>query len=159
MLTTWIIAGVIMFLLELFLPGMILGFLGGSSLIVAALIWWGWLDTWVSSLTVWFILSIGLLVTLRSFFQRLIGGDSETQSTDEEAAAYGTIVEVVERITPEKPGRIHYRGAPWEAICYDNTIEAGGKAMLAFRENLLWVVEASSPDEDESINKECPIPC
>ena len=41
MLTTWIIAGVIMLLLELFLPGMILGFLGGSSLIVAALIWWG----------------------------------------------------------------------------------------------------------------------
>jgi inner membrane protein len=150
MLTTWIIAGVVLILLELILPGMVLGFLGGGALIVAALIWWGWIDTWTSSLTTWFIVSIVLLVALRGFFQRLVGGESEVQSTDEDVDAYGTIVDVVETITPEKQGRIHYRGAPWGAICYDGTIEAGDKAMLAFRENLVWVVEAADPQEETS---------
>ena len=151
MLTTWIIAGVVLILLELILPGMVLGFLGGGALIVAALIWWGWIVTWTSSLTTWFIVCVVLLVTLRGFFQRLVGGESEVQSTDEDVDAYGTIVEVVETITPERQGRIHYRGAPWEAICYDGTIEAGGKATLAFRENLVWVVEAADPQEEKSI--------
>ena len=44
MLTAWIVAGATMILLELFLPGMVLGFLGSSALIVAALIWLGWID-------------------------------------------------------------------------------------------------------------------
>lgn len=149
MLKTWIIAGGVLILLELFLPGMVLGFLGSSALIVAVVIWLGWLDTWVAALTAWFILSLILLLTLRGVFQRLVGGESETQSTDEEEAAYGTIVDVVETITPEKQGVIHYRDAPWEAACYDHTIEAGGKAMLAYRENLVWVVEAVRPDEIE----------
>ncbi len=149
MLTTWIIGGAVLILLELILPGMILGFLGGGALIVAGLIWWGWIDTWTSSFTAWFITCVVLLLTLRGFFQRLVGGESEVQSTDEDVDAYGTIVEVVETITPGKQGRIHYRGAPWGAICYDNTIEVGAKAMLAFRENLVWVVEPAEPQEEK----------
>ena len=147
MLTAWIVTGLFMILLELFLPGMVLGFLGSSALIVAALVWWGWLDTWVSALTAWFILSLVLLLTLRGLFQRFVGGESRRQSTDEERDAYGAIVDVVETITPEQQGRIHYRGSTWQAVCYDGTIEAGAKAKLIYRENLAWVVEAVRPDE------------
>ena len=149
MLTAWIVAGAVMILLELFLPGMVLGFLGSSAFLVAALIWSGWIDTWVSALTTWFILSLVLLLSLRGLFLRFVGGRSERQSTEEEEEAYGTIVDVVERITPDQEGRIHYRDSTWQAICYDDTIEAGEKAMLAFRENLVWVVEAGPPDEGE----------
>jgi membrane protein implicated in regulation of membrane protease activity len=147
MLTAWIVAGIVMIVLELFLPGMVLGFLGSSALLIALCIGLGWVDTWVSALTAWFILSLVLMVTLRGFFQRLVGGQSEQQSTDEEADAYGTIVDVVETITPQTQGRIHYRDASWQAICYEHTIEAGGKAMLAYRDNLVWVVEAAGDDE------------
>ena len=147
MVTAWIVAGAFMILLEVFLPGMVLGFLGSSALIVAALVWLGWIDTWISALTTWFILSLVLLLSLRGLFLRFVGGRSERQSTDEEEDAYGTIVDVVERITPDRAGRIHYRDATWQAICYDRTIEAGEKAMLAYRENLAWVVEATGPGE------------
>ena len=147
MLTAWIVAGVLMIFLELFLPGMVLGFLGSSALIIAALVWLGWLDTWVSALATWFVLSLVLLLTLRGLFQCFIGGESGRQSTDEEQDAYGTIVDVVETISPEQEGRIHYRDATWQAICYDATIEKGAKAMLIYRENLAWVVEAARPDE------------
>ena len=149
MLTAWIVAGVFMILLEVFLPGMVLGFLGSSALIVAALIWVGWVDTVISALTTWFILSLVLLLSLRGLFLRFVGGRSERQSTDEEEDAYGTVVEVVERITPDQAGRIHYRDATWQAICYDRTIEAGEKAVLAYRENLAWVVEAAGPGADD----------
>ena len=147
MLTAWVVTGLLMILLELFLPGMVLGFLGASALIVAALVWWGWLDTWVPALTTWFILSLVLLLTLRGLFQRFFGGESRRQSTDEDQDAYGAIVDVVETIAPEQQGRIHYRGSTWQAVCYDDTIEAGAKAMLIYRENLVWVVEAARPDE------------
>ncbi len=149
MLTAWIVAGAVMILLELFLPGMVLGFLGSSALIVAALVRLGWTDTWVSALTTWFILSLVLLLSLRGLFLRFVGGRSERQSTDEEEDAYGTMVDVVERIAPDQEGRIHYRDATWQAICYDDAIEAGEKAMLAFRENLVWVVEPARPDEGD----------
>ena len=147
MLTAWIVAGAILVLLELFLPGMVLGFLGSSALIVAALIWLGWIDTVIAGLTTWSILSLVLLLSLRGFFLRFVGGGSERQSTDEEEDAYGTIVDVVERISPDHAGRIHYRDATWQAICYDRSIEAGEKAILAYRENLVWVVEAAGPGE------------
>ena len=143
MLTAWIVAGALMILLELFLPGMVLGFLGSSALIVAVLIWLGWIDTLISALTTWFILSLLLLLSLRGLCLRLVGGRSERQSTDEDGDAYGTVVDVVERISPDQAGRIHYRDATWQAICYDRPIEAGEKAILAYRENLVWVVEAA----------------
>lgn len=142
MLATWIIAGGILVFLEFVVPGMVLGFIGTSALLIALFIWLDWIDTWSGALTCWFVLSIVLLVGLRGFFQRLVGGDSDRQSPDEDLDAYGTIVEVVETITAEKPGRIRYRDATWSAICYDHTIEAGSKAMLAYRDNLVWVVES-----------------
>jgi inner membrane protein len=149
MLTTWVIAGGVLVLLELFLPGMVLGFLGASALLVAAFTWLGWLDTWVASLTTWFVVSLILLISLRGFFQRLIGGDVEQHSTDEELDAFGVVVDVVETITPEQQGRIHYRGATWQASCLDQTIEAGGKATLVCRDNLVWVVEPARPSADD----------
>jgi membrane protein implicated in regulation of membrane protease activity len=149
MLKTWIIIGAAMIFLELFLPGMVLGFLGSSALVVAACIWLGWIEGWVSALTTWFILSLFLMLTLRGLVQRFAGGESEQESTDEEADAYGTLVDVVETITPTKQGRIHYRDASWQATCHDHTIAAGGKATLAYRDNLVWIVEAAIPDEYE----------
>lgn len=151
MLTTWIVAGGILIFLELVVPGMVLGFVGTSALLVALFIWLGWIDTWVGSLTCWFVLSLALLVGLRGLFQRLVGGNIDRQSTDEDLDAYGTIVDVVETITAEKPGRIRYRDATWSAICYDHTIEAGSKAMLAYRDNLVWIVESAQDLDDPEV--------
>jgi membrane protein implicated in regulation of membrane protease activity len=150
MLTTWIIAGVVLLLVELVVPGMVLGFLGASALLVAGLVWMGWTDTWVASLTAWFVISLVLLVTLRGLFQKLVGGEVDRQTLDDESDAYGEIVEVVETITPEKQGRIRYRGSTWLAACPDQTIDAGVKAMLAYRDNLVWVVERAEATEIEA---------
>lgn len=149
MLSAWIIAGGVLLLVELVVPGMVLGFLGASALLVAVLVWQGWTDTWVASLTAWFVISLVLLVALRGLFQRLVGGEVDRQSMDEESDDYGEIVDVVETITPEKQGRIRYRGSTWQASCPDQTIIAGGTAMIAYRDNLVWVVEPAEATDTE----------
>ncbi len=124
---------------------MVLVFLGAGALLVALLVWLGLVQTWVASITTWFIASLVLLLVLRGFLQRFISGDAETQSTDEEFDIYGKVVDVVEAIGPDKEGRIRYRGTTWQAACYDNTLEAGTKAQIVCRENLIWVVQPVNP--------------
>ena len=151
MLTTWIVAGVVLLVLELVVPGAVLVFLGAGALLVALLIWLGLIQTWVTSITAWFIVSLLLLLILRSLFQRFVSGDTERQSTDEDLDAYGEVVEVAETIAPGEEGRIRFRGTTWQAVCYDHTLEVGTKAQIICRENLIWTVEPANPlDTDVS---------
>jgi membrane protein implicated in regulation of membrane protease activity len=143
MLTIWIVAGAVLIALEVVVPGMVLGFLGASALFIAVFIWLGWIVTWVAALTIFFVLSLVLLIGLRGIFQRFVGGDVERQSPDEDLDAYGTLVDVVETITPEQPGRIRYREVTWQASCSDSTLETGSQAVLVYRDNLVWVVEST----------------
>ena len=151
MLTTWIVAGAVLIVLELIVPGAILVFLGAGALLVALLVWLGLIQTWVASITTWFIASLILLLALRSLLQRFISGDAERQSTDEDLDAYGEVVDVVEAIAPGEEGRIRFRGTTWQAVCYDQTLEAGTKAQIICREDLIWTVEPANPlDAGES---------
>ena len=145
MLTTWIVAGAVLIVLELIVPGMVLVFLGAGALLVALFVWLGLIQTWMAAITTWFIASLVLLLVLRSFFQRFMSGDVERQSTNEDFAAYGEVVDVVEAIGPDKEGRIRYRGTTWQAICYDHTLDAGTKAHIVCRDNLIWIVEPANP--------------
>ena len=145
MLITWIVAGAVLIVLELIVPGMVLVFLGAAALLVALFVWLGLIQTWMAAITTWFIASLVLLLVLRSFFQRFMSGDFERQSTNEDFAAYGEVVDVVEAIGPDKEGRVRYRGTTWQAICYDHTLEAGTKAQIVCRDNLIWIVEPANP--------------
>jgi len=153
MTTTWIILGALLIILELVVPGAVLVFLGAGALLVALLIWLGLIQTWIASITAWFIISLALLLALRSFFQRFISGDEEKHTTDEDGDAYGLIVEVVETITPENEGRIRYRGTTWQAACYDHTLEVGEKAQIIFRENLIWIVDPANPLDTDTLDE------
>jgi inner membrane protein len=141
MLTTWIVAGAVLILLELIVPGAVLVFLGAGALVVALMVWLGLVQSWVLSITIWFIVSLLLLVVLRGFVQRLLPGETETQSTDEDLDAFGKEVDVLEMITPDAAGRISYRGATWQAACYEHTLAAGSRARIVYRDELVWVVE------------------
>ena len=145
MLTTWIIAGVALLVFELVVPGLVLVFLGAGALAVALLIWLGLIQTWVAAMTTWFIASLLFLVGLRSFFQRLLPGDTEQQSTDEDLDSFDALVEVIEPIAPNKEGRIRHRGTTWRALCYDGDLEVGMTARIVYREDQVWIVEPVEP--------------
>jgi membrane protein implicated in regulation of membrane protease activity len=141
-LTYWVVGGIALMLLEVIVPGMVLVFLGAAALIVAVSIWFGILAGWIPALTAWFVLSLGLLIVLRSLFQRLMPGDEGWSSTDEDADAYGQVVDVAETIPKGAKGRIYFRGTTWPATCYDHTVQAGSQAKLVYRDNVVWIVEA-----------------
>ena len=112
---------------------------------VAFLVWLGLIQTWVAATTAWFIVSLLLLVGLRAFFQRLLPGDAEKQSTDDDLDSFGAVVEVVEPIAPNREGRIRHRGTTWRAQCNDGNLEVGGAARIIYREDQVWIVEPVDP--------------
>jgi len=137
----WVAAGLIFLVAEIILPGAIAFFLGLAALIVAASLYFGLINGWVNAFTMWFIFSLLLIIILRSFFQRFMQGDVEKQDTDEDMDAFGSIVEVIEKIEPTKNGRIRFRGTTWTAKCFDKVLLPGSKAKIVLREDIDWVVE------------------
>jgi membrane protein implicated in regulation of membrane protease activity len=156
----WLIGGVLLIILELFVPGLVVCFLGAGALLVAFLRWLGVLTGTVNSFTVWFISSIVLLVGLRHFLLRFLPSDRSFQMTDEDLQAVGSVVEVVESVSSgDQKGRVRFGGTTWPAVSKEGTIPKGKKAKLLLRDNLVWTVEPYDaeelpPSHKESIIKE-----
>jgi membrane protein implicated in regulation of membrane protease activity len=138
----WLIAGILLIATELFIPGLVVCFLGLGAIIVAGLRWLGLITGIIPSFTVWFITSIGLLLSLRHFLLRWIPSESTYTSSDEDLDAVGSIVEVVQTVSESEQGRIRYAGTTWPATTRHGTLLPGQKARLLYRDNLVWVVES-----------------
>jgi len=141
----WFILGVALLLLELLMPGLVVVFLGVAALLVALLLYMGFVSTWTGALVAFFILAIVLVLTLRRIFARFASSDSKTASLDEDADAFGMVVDILNASEgDENRGRIMFRGTTWEAESFDGPLKEGGKARLLKRENLVWIVEPVS---------------
>jgi len=141
----WLIAGVGLFASELFIPGLITGFFGLGAISVAALRWLGIVSGVTESFVAWFGISIVLLVTLRQVALKWFPSERSFVITDEDVAAVGTIVDVIQEIHPsESGGRIRFSGTTWPAVSKEGVLLAGTKARLLYRDNLVWVVEPYS---------------
>jgi inner membrane protein len=120
----WFLLGLGFAFLELFMPGFIVIFFGIGCLLVA-----GILLVWKMSVSVQISLFIAgtivSLVLLRKCLMKVFHGtavDNADNGLDDFPA--GTQVKVIEHISPNRKGRISYRGAPWDAVS-DQDIEEG----------------------------------
>lgn len=141
----WLIASVVLIVLEFLIPGGVVVFLGLAGLLVFTLLKLGIIDGLYLSLIVWFISSIVMLLGLRSFFMKYFEGDSRVQSTDEDEDAYGEIVEVIEDVHPSLLGRIYFRGSTWSAKS-EKVILKDSKATIIGRDSNTWIIK---PFEEE----------
>lgn len=153
MLETFLIGGVVLIVLEMVLPGGVVAPLGLAGLVVAALVWLGVADGWLAALTVWFVLSLVLVMVGRMVFQRFMPGEEERGSTDEDAELFDQVVDVVETIEKGREGRVSLRESSWRAICYETTLQAGAKARIFYRDGLRLVV---TPVTDDPLNSAGP---
>ncbi|MFP6807579.1 MAG: NfeD family protein [Pseudomonadales bacterium] len=141
----WIIAALALMVAELVIPGGIVFFLGAACLIVAGALWMGLVSQWVSALTMFFIVSLALIITLRSFFTRFVGGDYSFGNTEEILDDLDEVVDVVKIIGPgESTGKIEYRGTVWQALGNGQTMSVGSKVKIVARENTTYLVEPVS---------------
>ncbi len=139
---TWVILAVVFSLAEIFVPGGILLNLGISSLLVAVGVHQEVLDTWVLTLTAWFISSSILFFLIYYFTDKYLAGDHVVENSHEEIDVYGKEVNVVEQIGPgNTPGRISFQGTTWKALGDGSLIQAGKKASIICKENISYIVE------------------
>ncbi|WP_371186892.1 NfeD family protein [Thalassotalea maritima] len=142
----WGCVGLMLMIAELAIPGGIVVFLGTSALAVALSLQFGLIDNWIHAFTMWFILSIILLLLFRNLGQSMVGGDSRVDNTDEELDVYGKQVKVIATIGPgNKKGRIVFQGSEWTALGDGSVIEKGETATIVCRDNISYVVEKQPP--------------
>ena len=141
----WFALGVALMFLELFVPGLVVCFLGLGAVVVACFRWLGLFLPVGQSILAWFITSIVFLLGLRHLLLRYIPSERSYSFTDEDVEAAGSIVDVTREVgSGDSTGRIHYAGTTWPAIAQQGQIPVGQKARLLYRENLIWHVEPVS---------------
>ncbi len=139
---TWIILAILFACLEIFVPGGILLNLGIASLVVAIGVQQQILDTWVLTLTTWFIIATFLLIIVYFITERFFPGETIIDNVFEELDIYGKTVNVVEQIGPgTSAGRVEFQGTTWTALGDGSVISAGSQASIVCKENISLVVE------------------
>lgn len=140
----WLISGIILVLLEFLFPGFVVIFIGIASLLVAALHYFTIIDSFLHSILIWMGSSIVLLIFLRTLILRLFPSHSHTnkECTNEDKQMIGLLCEVVESITPNKPGRVRFQETTWVALTDSTTnIEVGEKVKIVGRDNTSLIVQ------------------
>lgn len=141
-LVAWFIAGAVLILAEMVLPGVILVFFGAGAWVVALLLL-VWSDMPLSvQIIIWLISSLAFLFLLRRWLTRQFSGfvgqkDDMTEMPD---TFKGTHVKVIEDIVPEdNTGMVRLNGTPWRATA-DMRISAGSTVEVVSRKNLVVIV-------------------
>ena len=130
-IAVWLVLGLLLMISEIIIPGGIVILLGAACVIVASAQAVGIIDGLVQSLTLWFMASMVLLLSFRHVTQRLVGGDSHVDNTDEEADLYNQVAIVKQAIGPGQK----------TALGDGTVIKKGTKVRIICRDNIAFVVE------------------
>jgi inner membrane protein len=139
----WGLLGILLIGAEMFAPGFVIFFFGAGAVltgILSALIP-GLESSWGLQALIWLGSSILSLSFLRKRFAHIFRG-TILNNTEIPPEIGGSAV-VVERITPDEPGRIKFQGTTWKAISYTEIIEPGEPVDILDKENLTYIVAKS----------------
>jgi membrane protein implicated in regulation of membrane protease activity len=138
----WFIAGLIMFLAEFTMPGLIIFFFGVGAWLVALIC----LFTDISiniQLTLFLIASILLLISLRKWLKNIfVGRTGQKQSADELLQEFvGKKAVVTREIDPQTRGKVEFHGTNWNAEA-DQIIDKGTSVEIIGKNNITLKVKA-----------------
>ena len=83
------------------------------------------------------------LAFLRKYLSKIFRGKT---LIEDGSGPSGRTAEVTERITPQEPGRVHFRGTTWKAMSYSETFEPGDSVEILKEEGLTLIVTKSIMD-------------
>jgi membrane protein implicated in regulation of membrane protease activity len=136
----WLIAGLMLCLLELFVPTAFVELtMGLSALIVGCLAWV--MPSLIAQVGLWLVLSIGLILLLRRLLPK--SARNRLEHTREAKTLTG--------IAPGQTGRVIYEGNSWQARCEDERLELAPDQevyVVGRRGTTLIVLPASLVDLD-----------
>lgn len=135
----WVYLGIALIILEVMTPGLVSLFFGLSALTVALLAWLLPLSQGLQWLCFSFF-SIVYILLLRNTLKRVFKGKKEvSESLDDEFT--GKVATVVEKIAPNKPGRVEFCGCTWTAEA-GGDVPAGAQVRILGKKNLTLTVQA-----------------
>ena len=134
----WLLVGVLLFILELMLPGFVLFFFGLGAW-VTAITSWLWPIELSGQLAIFIASSLLSLLALRGLIRRVFLGKRTDAGEDTPSAREGEVAEVLVTIAPPAEGKIRYSGSSWRATA-EERIEAGEMVAIVRQEGLLMRV-------------------
>jgi inner membrane protein len=132
----WLLAGVLMLIMEFWLPGLVIVFFGLGACIVAAVC----AITVISvntQLILFIVFSVLLLATLRRWVKAIFIGHTTLAGgmSDRQREFIGQRARVTKTITPRATGRVEFHGTEWDARA-DQTIEEGAMVEICGQSNI-----------------------
>ena len=134
----WLLVGVLLFILELMLPGFVLFFFGLGAWITAITSWL-WPIELSGQLAIFIASSLVSLLALRGVIRRVFLGTRNDAGDDTPLAREGEVAEVLVTIAPPAEGKIRYSGSSWRATALER-IEAGEMAAIVRQDGLVMRV-------------------
>lgn len=134
---TWLIGGSFLVLLEFFVPGLVVIFLGLGALATSGLLYLGYIrEPWLA-IGCFTAVSILMLATLRKLVLRFYPSVSEKVETDEEVLIVGKRAETISTLTDhDYSGRVKYSGTTWPARSEAGEIAAGCTVKITGQDNI-----------------------
>jgi membrane protein implicated in regulation of membrane protease activity len=147
----WAVVGLLLILSEFVVPQFVVFFFGLGALLNALLVALiPGLETRIPlQIALWALTSGVSLAFLRRYAARWFRGEDREPGAAGEDAAGKTGV-VTERISPDHPGRIRFRGTTWQAKSFDETIAEGTTVTILQKESLAYIVTAGDLLEEDS---------
>jgi membrane protein implicated in regulation of membrane protease activity len=126
----WLIAGIVMVILEFVLPGFVIVFFGVGAIVVG-IICWLWAISFNMQLVLFMAISVVLLLAIRKWVKNIFVGYTSSQEEIGELSKEfaGEQAMVVAEIVPDKPGKVEFHGTNWEAEA-DEPIASGERVEI-----------------------------
>jgi inner membrane protein len=139
----WLIIGVMLFVLELVLPGFVLFFFAAGAMLTALVAWLAPTTSIAMQLGLFIVASLGTLLSLRGVIQKRFFASvprTEGEDVDRQMVVPGDRGVVCNTIVPPAEGRIKYSGSSWRATA-DERIEEGEIIAVVRQKDLVIHVE------------------
>lgn len=125
----WFLAGIVIMLAELAVPGFVIIFFGLGCWGAAAVAFFA-PDAYSAQVGVFLIVSVAALITLRKVAIRIFVGRSEGSETEDSGnVPVGTRITIDQDMEAGRIGRVRFRGTMWDAVPEDR-IPAGSEAEI-----------------------------
>ena len=137
----WILVGIVLFLLEFVMPGLIIAFFGVGACVVAGVCLVAHISI-DAQLIIFIVSSIVLLVCLRKWLKGIFMGHSSAKQdmTEDMKEFVGQKAVVVSKIVPKVGGKVELHGTNWQAEA-DEEIDEGVVVEIIEKNNLTFKVK------------------
>jgi membrane protein implicated in regulation of membrane protease activity len=137
----WIVAGLAMIVVELFVSGFVIIFFGIAALLTGLALWAGMSPDHGLPFLLFALLAVGLLVLLRARFKTWFVGTTLSADADDDFLGHEATIESGFESTDPGRGKVIYRGTAWDARSRSGPIAKGTFVRITARHGSILEIQ------------------